>query len=95
MRLARRKSRPRRAGLAAAPGGSHRADHRPRTIEQLDEPQRAVKLALRPDTLERLDAILPGYQPALEHYVWGSHRWPALATPVAGRSVFLAAAGQH
>ncbi len=42
----------------------------PRTIEQLDEPQRAGKLALGPDTLERLDAIFPGYQPAPEHYGW-------------------------
>jgi aryl-alcohol dehydrogenase-like predicted oxidoreductase len=42
----------------------------PRTIEQLDEPQHAVKLALGPDTLERLDAIFPGYQPAPEHYAW-------------------------
>ena len=67
----------------------------PRTIEQLDEPQRAVKLALRPDTLERLDAILPGRSRPWSIMSGGSHRWPALATPVAGRSVFLAAAGQH
>ena len=39
-------------------------------LAQLDEPQRAVKLPLGPDTLERLDAIFPGYQPAPEHYAW-------------------------
>ena len=39
-------------------------------LAQLDEPQRAVKLPLGPDTLERLDAIFPSYQPAPEHYAW-------------------------
>jgi aryl-alcohol dehydrogenase-like predicted oxidoreductase len=42
----------------------------PRTIEQFDEMQRAVKLSLAPETLERLDAIFPGYKPAPEHYAW-------------------------
>jgi aryl-alcohol dehydrogenase-like predicted oxidoreductase len=42
----------------------------PRTIEQFDEMQRAVKLSLTPDTLEQLDAIFPGYKPAPEHYAW-------------------------
>ncbi|HEY4463266.1 MAG TPA: aldo/keto reductase, partial [Streptosporangiaceae bacterium] len=42
----------------------------PRTIEQFDEMQRAVKLSLAPETLERLDTIFPGYKPAPEHYAW-------------------------
>jgi aryl-alcohol dehydrogenase-like predicted oxidoreductase len=42
----------------------------PRTIEQFDEMQRAVKLSLTPETLERLDTIFPGYKPAPEHYAW-------------------------
>jgi aryl-alcohol dehydrogenase-like predicted oxidoreductase len=42
----------------------------PRTIEQLDEMQRAVKLTLSQEILEQLNAIFPGYQPAPEHYAW-------------------------
>src|SRR5579875_3429799 len=42
----------------------------PRTGEQLDELQRAVKLTLSRESLERLDAIFPGYKPAPEHYAW-------------------------
>ena len=42
----------------------------PRTIEQFDEMQRAVKVSLAPETLERLDAIFPGYKTAPEHYAW-------------------------
>jgi aryl-alcohol dehydrogenase-like predicted oxidoreductase len=42
----------------------------PRTIEQLDEPLRAVGLRLSEDTLKQLDDIFPGYKPAPEHYAW-------------------------
>ena len=42
----------------------------PRTIEQLDEPLRAVSLRLSEDTLKQLDDIFPGYKPAPEHYAW-------------------------
>jgi aryl-alcohol dehydrogenase-like predicted oxidoreductase len=42
----------------------------PRTIEQFDEMQRAVKVSLAPETLERLDTIFPGYKTAPEHYAW-------------------------
>jgi aryl-alcohol dehydrogenase-like predicted oxidoreductase len=42
----------------------------PRTVEQFDEMQQAVKLNLGPDIFERLDTIFPGYKPAPEHYAW-------------------------
>lgn len=42
----------------------------PRTMEQLDEPLRAVTLKLSEDTLKRLDDIFPGYKPAPEQYAW-------------------------
>jgi aryl-alcohol dehydrogenase-like predicted oxidoreductase len=42
----------------------------PRTMEQLDEPLRAVTLELSEDTRQQLDEIFPGYQPAPEHYAW-------------------------
>ncbi|MBV9795133.1 MAG: aldo/keto reductase [Actinobacteria bacterium] len=42
----------------------------PRTMEQLDEPLRAVTLSLSEDTLKRLDDIFPGFKPAPEHYAW-------------------------
>jgi aryl-alcohol dehydrogenase-like predicted oxidoreductase len=42
----------------------------PRTIEQFDDAQRAVKLELSGETLRQLDAIFPGYQPAPQHYAW-------------------------
>ena len=42
----------------------------PRTIEQFDEVQQAVKLTLAQETLSQLDAIFPGYRPAPEHYAW-------------------------
>jgi aryl-alcohol dehydrogenase-like predicted oxidoreductase len=42
----------------------------PRTIEQLEESQRAVELTLDHDTLQQLDRIFPGYKPAPEHYAW-------------------------
>jgi aryl-alcohol dehydrogenase-like predicted oxidoreductase len=42
----------------------------PRTIEQLDQAQRAVKLTLAEDTLRQLDDIFPGYRPAPQHYAW-------------------------
>jgi aryl-alcohol dehydrogenase-like predicted oxidoreductase len=42
----------------------------PRTNEQLDQAQRAVKLTLAQDTLRQLDDIFPGYRPAPQHYAW-------------------------
>jgi aryl-alcohol dehydrogenase-like predicted oxidoreductase len=42
----------------------------PRTAEQLDDAERAVKLSLSGETLGQLDAIFPGYRPAPEHYAW-------------------------
>jgi aryl-alcohol dehydrogenase-like predicted oxidoreductase len=42
----------------------------PRTIEQFDDAQRAVKLTLSEETLRQLDAIFPGYKPAPQHYAW-------------------------
>ena len=42
----------------------------PRTLEQLDDAQRAVTLALDDDVLKRLDELFPGYRPAPEHYAW-------------------------
>jgi aryl-alcohol dehydrogenase-like predicted oxidoreductase len=42
----------------------------PRTLDQLDESQRAVELTLGDDTLEEMDRIFPGFKPAPEHYAW-------------------------
>ncbi len=42
----------------------------PRTIEQLDDAQRAVELTLDEKVLSQLDEIFPGYRPAPEHYAW-------------------------
>jgi NDP-hexose C3-ketoreductase / dTDP-4-oxo-2-deoxy-alpha-D-pentos-2-ene 2,3-reductase len=42
----------------------------PRTMEQLDEPLRAVTLELSADTRQQLDEIFPGYKPAPENYAW-------------------------
>src|SRR5579863_475013 len=42
----------------------------PRTLEQLDDAQRAVTLELDDEVLKRLDDLFPGYQPAPEHYAW-------------------------
>jgi aryl-alcohol dehydrogenase-like predicted oxidoreductase len=42
----------------------------PRTIEQFDDAQRAVKLTLSEETLRQLDAIFHGYKPAPQHYAW-------------------------
>jgi len=42
----------------------------PRTMEQLEGPERAVELSLSDDTLEQLDDIFPGYRTAPEHYAW-------------------------
>jgi aryl-alcohol dehydrogenase-like predicted oxidoreductase len=41
-----------------------------RTIEHLNDLQRAVKLTLGADLLDKLDAIFPGYKAAPEHYAW-------------------------
>ncbi|MGI9093861.1 MAG: aldo/keto reductase [Mycobacteriales bacterium] len=42
----------------------------PRTAEQLEDSVRAVELTLDDETLDALDEIFPGYQPAPEHYAW-------------------------
>jgi aryl-alcohol dehydrogenase-like predicted oxidoreductase len=42
----------------------------PRTMDQLDDAQRAVSLELGDDVLKRLDDLFPGYLPAPEHYAW-------------------------
>ena len=42
----------------------------PRTAEQLDDMQRAVKITLNGEALAKLDTIFPGYKPAPEHYAW-------------------------
>jgi aryl-alcohol dehydrogenase-like predicted oxidoreductase len=42
----------------------------PRTMEQLDDPLRAVTLELSADTRQQLDEIFPGYKPAPENYAW-------------------------
>jgi aryl-alcohol dehydrogenase-like predicted oxidoreductase len=42
----------------------------PRTMQQLDEPLRAVTLELSEDTRQQLDDIFPGYKPAPENYAW-------------------------
>jgi aryl-alcohol dehydrogenase-like predicted oxidoreductase len=42
----------------------------PRTMDQLDEPLRAVTLHLSEDTRKQLDDIFPGYKPAPEQYAW-------------------------
>ena len=42
----------------------------PRTMEHLDTAERAVKLRLDTETLEKLDDIFPGYKTAPEHYAW-------------------------
>ncbi len=42
----------------------------PRTLQQLDDAQRALSLTLDADALKQLDAIFPGYKSAPEHYAW-------------------------
>ena len=42
----------------------------PRTLDQLDDTQRALDLRLDDDVLKRLDNLFPGYRPAPEHYAW-------------------------
>jgi NDP-hexose C3-ketoreductase / dTDP-4-oxo-2-deoxy-alpha-D-pentos-2-ene 2,3-reductase len=42
----------------------------PRTMEQLEEPLRAVTLSLGEDVRKQLDDIFPGYKTAPEHYAW-------------------------
>ncbi len=42
----------------------------PRTLDQLDQSERAVDVTLDGATLEELDRIFPGYKPAPEHYAW-------------------------
>jgi aryl-alcohol dehydrogenase-like predicted oxidoreductase len=42
----------------------------PRTVEQLDDAQRAVEVRLDAKTLRQLDSLFPGYRPAPEHYAW-------------------------
>ncbi|MFI5386719.1 MAG: aldo/keto reductase [Fimbriimonadales bacterium] len=42
----------------------------PRTLQHLDESLRALEITFDPGTLDRLDAIFPGFKPAPEHYAW-------------------------
>ena len=42
----------------------------PRTLEQLNDSQRAAELELGAHTLDELDRIFPGYKPAPEQYAW-------------------------
>jgi aryl-alcohol dehydrogenase-like predicted oxidoreductase len=42
----------------------------PRTTAQLDESLRALEINFDQATLDRLDAIFPGFKPAPEHYAW-------------------------
>jgi aryl-alcohol dehydrogenase-like predicted oxidoreductase len=42
----------------------------PRTVEQLDDVQQALKFTLSQEMLARLDEIFPGYQSAPEYYAW-------------------------
>jgi aryl-alcohol dehydrogenase-like predicted oxidoreductase len=42
----------------------------PRTIEQLDQSLRSLELTLDSPTLDRIDAIFPGFKTAPEDYAW-------------------------
>src|SRR6185369_9330969 len=42
----------------------------PRTLEQLESSVRALELRLESDTLEKLDAIFPGYRTSPEAFAW-------------------------
>jgi aryl-alcohol dehydrogenase-like predicted oxidoreductase len=42
----------------------------PRTMDHLDTAERAVKLHLDDETLDKLDQIFPGYKTSPEHYAW-------------------------
>jgi aryl-alcohol dehydrogenase-like predicted oxidoreductase len=42
----------------------------PRTLEQLESSLHALELRLEADTLEKLDAIFPGYRPSPEAFAW-------------------------
>jgi aryl-alcohol dehydrogenase-like predicted oxidoreductase len=42
----------------------------PRTIDQLDSAIQALDLELDAASLDRLDAIFPGYETAPEDYAW-------------------------
>ncbi|HVT14409.1 MAG TPA: aldo/keto reductase [Fimbriimonadaceae bacterium] len=42
----------------------------PRTTQQLDESLRALEITFDQETLDKLDAIFPGYKTAPEHYAW-------------------------
>jgi NDP-hexose 2,3-enoyl reductase len=52
-----------RPGVAAAIVG-------PRTLEQLESSLHALELRLESDTLEKLDALFPGYRPSPEAFAW-------------------------
>ncbi len=42
----------------------------PRTMQQLDENEKAISITLDGETLKKLDEIFPGYKTAPEHYAW-------------------------
>ncbi len=42
----------------------------PRTMEQLDGPQKALEIKLSEDTLKKIDEIFPGHKTSPEEYAW-------------------------
>ena len=42
----------------------------PRTVEQLDQSLRSLEVTLDSATLDRIDAIFPGFKTAPEDYAW-------------------------
>jgi aryl-alcohol dehydrogenase-like predicted oxidoreductase len=42
----------------------------PRTMEQLEGAQRALEIKFEVETLEKIDAIWPGFKTSPEHYAW-------------------------
>ena len=66
------RTRRRGAGLAAAPAGGHRADHRPaHAWSSSTARMRALEIKLDEQALARLDEIFPGPGgPAPEAYAW-------------------------
>ena len=58
------------AGLAAAPAGGHRPDHRPAHAEQLDGALRALEIKLDERGAGPARRDLPGAPTAPEDYAW-------------------------
>ncbi len=74
LRVVREGARPHpgraRPGVAAAPAGRHRADHRPAHHGAVGVAVRAVDIRLDEAALARLDEIFPGHQTSPEDYAW-------------------------